>query len=477
MGMSMSNIHSQPQETAPESVSRIQQNKHFFEMPQYIMFVMVLAAISSMFSMELVVYGIYTALVVYTCLFGADLLPLIPIIIACYVAPSTGNNPGRTEESVFFAGHGGTVILVYGAVIVAAVIYRVIRDRKQFLSRKYSLLSGMLILTAAYLLSGIGSDAYPENIWPNVRFALVQGCALVVPYFLIAGGVKWKNVRNDYFAWVGFCLGGLLLLQIGWVYYTGGVVVDGVIQRTRIYTGWGMHNNIGSLLAMMIPFAFYLATKYRRGWIGTVVGSVFLVGVLLTCSRGSILMAVVIYLACVLLMLHYAKNRRNNFIALVTVAGVLVLVAIVFHKQIVQLFSDLLAKGTDPSTRNVIYWEGWKLFLQKPVFGSSFFSPGYAPWEWSVTAFTGFLPPRWHNTVVQLLASCGAVGMAAYSFHRIQTLRFFLKKQTKEKTFIGCSVLVLLCCSLVDCHFFNIGPVLFYSMGLAFAEHCETSEN
>ena len=39
-----------------------------------------------------------------------------------------------------------------------------------------------------------------------------------------------------------------------------------------------------------------------------------------------------------------------------------------------------------------------------------------------------------------------------------------------EKSFIGLSILVLLLTSLLDCHFFNIGPVLFYSMALAFAE-------
>ena len=32
------------------------------------------------------------------------------------------------------------------------------------------------------------------------------------------------------------------------------------------------------------------------------------------------------------------------------------------------------------------------------------------------------------------------------------------------------SMLTLLTTSMVDCHFFNVGPVLFYSMMLAFVE-------
>ncbi len=454
-------------------ISVVERINAFLKKPQYIMTVMLLAVLSNILSAELAVYGLYTLAVVYICLLGDDLLPFIPVLVAAYVAPSARNNPGRAEQSVFAAGHGGGWIMLYGAVIVLALIVYVVRNRKQYFSRKYALIAGMAVLSGAYLLSGIGSPAYPAALGKNLLFAFLQSAAIVVPYFLIAGGVKWEQVRTDYFAWTGFCLGGLLLCQIGWIYYAGGVVVQGVIIRTQIFTGWGMYNNIGGLLAMMIPFAFYLATKYRRGWIGTVVGSAFLVGVLLTCSRSSILMAVVIYVICVLLMLHYAKNRKTNLIAFVAVLAALALIALLFHRQLLQLFSDLLAKGTDPSTRNIIYWEGLKQFWKYPVFGSSFFSPGYTPWEWSTNAaFSGFFPPRWHNTVVQLLVSCGIVGMAAYSFHRVQTLKLFFCGQTKEKTFIGCAILVLLVCSLLDCHFFNYGPVLLYSMGLAFAENC-----
>lgn len=468
MGMSKSVICSQIQQNS----SLKQRMNRFLATPQYILLIMLLTAVSNLFSLELVVYGIYTAMVVYICLLGADLLPMIPIVICCYVAPSVQNNPGREETSVFFSGHGGTLIAVYGTVIALAVLYRMIRDRKQFLSRRYAFLSGMLILAGAYLLSGIGSKAYPAAIWQNVRYALVQSCALIVPYIVIAGGVDWKKARKDYFSWVGFGLGILLLVQECRIYATGDVIVDGIIHRAYVYTGWGMHNNIGCLLAMMIPFAFYLATKYRRGWIGTVVGSFFLVGVYLTCSRGSLLMATAVYVVCVWLMLHYAQDRKNNFIALVSVVCILGLTVLLFHKQLAQLFSDVIRRGMDSSGRDEIFVEGLRLFKDSPIFGNSFFSPGFTPWEWSTTSFANFLPSRWHNTIIQLLASCGAVGMIAYLVHRVQAAKFFIFNHTKEKNFIGCSLTVLILCSLVDCHFFNIGPVLFYSMGLAFAEHC-----
>lgn len=441
----------------------------FMASPRYVFAVMALAALSNFLGLELAVYTVYAGLIVYVCLFGKDLLPLIPVFLCCYLAPSGGNNPGLNAQSVFFIAHGGWWLLLLGVAILISAVARVIRDRKTFFSKKYRLLPGLCALSAAYLLSGLGN---PEKLWNNTVFALIQAAALLVPYFLFSGSVDWKNARRDYFAWVGFGTGCLLLGQILWIYCTGGVISNGVIHRGRIFTGWGIYNNIGGMLATMIPFAFYLAAKYRKGWIGTVAGSAFLVGVLLTCSRSSILCGSGIYFVCIVLMLHYARNRRHNIIALAAAAGAVLLVAVLFRNNLQRLFSDLLAIGLDPSSRDTIYREGLNLFSQAPVFGNSFFSPGFVPWDWStVDAFSGFFPPRWHNTIIQLLASCGIVGIGAYLFHRYQTLALLLRSRGKEVVFIACSIAVLLVCSLLDCHLFNVGPALFYAAALAFGEN------
>lgn len=455
------------------SVNRI---NRFLTSPLFIVAVMLLTAAANLFSLELAVYSIFALATLYICLLGNDLLPLMPLFLCCYLAPSRGNNPGRSGATLF-SGGSGIYIGCLAAVMVLALCFRVIRERRRFFACKRRLLSGMLILAAAYALGGVGSAAYPALAVKSLLFALLQGAAIIVPYWLFSGGVDWRSVRKDYFAWIGFCAGGLLVLQILWLYCTGNIVVDGIIHRANIFTGWGMYNNIGAMLAMMIPFAFYLATKYRRGWIGTVVGSAFLICVLLTCSRSSILLASGAYGVCVLLMLFYARNRRHNTIALVTVVTVTVLTGVLFRGQLLRLFSDLLGRGLDPSSRDDIYREGLALFTQAPVFGSSFYSPGYQPWDWStVEQFSALFPPRWHNTVVQLLACCGVAGLCAYVLHRAQTVTLFVRDMTKEKTFIGCSILVLLGCSLFDCHFFNIGPTLFYSMALAFAENCPSQK-
>jgi O-antigen ligase len=175
---------------------------------------------------------------------------------------------------------------------------------------------------------------------------------------------------------------------------------------------------------------------------------------------------------CVLLMLSYAKDWKANTFTLIFFTGAAIAALYFFGDQIKELFSALLDKGLDSSDRDEIYAEGIKLFSKYPIWGGSFFSPDYMPWAWATNAsFTSVFPPRWHNTYVQLLASCGIVGLATYAIHRWQTVKLFVKNRTPEKAFTACSIIVLLTTSLFDCHFFNVGPVLFYSMALAFAEN------
>ena len=105
------------------------------------------------------------------------------------------------------------------------------------------------------------------------------------------------------------------------------------------------------------------------------------------------------------------------------------------------------------------------------MFGEGFYPSTDKIYEWSKQErLKAILPARWHNTVIQLLASCGVVGLLAYGNHRQHTIRLFWKKRKTPAIYIGLSLLAMLLMSLLDCHFFNIGPTLVYSIGLAFAE-------
>jgi len=145
--------------------------------------------------------------------------------------------------------------------------------------------------------------------------------------------------------------------------------------------------------------------------------------------------------------------------------------------EFLNLFRVFGEIGLESSARLRIYEIGWNQFKRFPIFGGSFFPVDITIYSWSSSEnFISMFPPRWHNTFVQLLATGGITCLIAYGYHRVQTFRLFLRDFSDEKLFAALSILALLLTSMLDCHFFNIGPVLLYSAILAVVE-CQLGKN
>ena len=447
----------------------------FLTTPVYIMILSALCLLSSLFSMEVPVYIIFVTVAVYLCLFGDDLLPVVPLVILCYIAPSAANNPGRNANSVFSPDGSSKFLPVLVGILVAALLYHLLHDgcknlKKLFTARR-KLLYGMLLLWLAYMLSGIKSPAYPTMIKKNLIFAALQGASVTMPYFLLTALIDWDKAKKDYLSWVAVGAGFVILGQFLWIYATKPVIQSGVIDRNLIYTGWGMYNNMGALLAMMLPFPFHIGYTTKKGWIGPLIGTLFVGGVFLSNSRTAMLAGAAIYGICILILFFTAANKKRTIIVAAILGVVGIAGMVVLREKIFQLFTDILSRGFSLNHRDEFYVAGTNQFVTYPIFGGSFYPIGFVPWDWSeVASFSSFFPPRWHNTIIQLLACTGSVGLISYLIHRLQTLRLLLVERSSTGLYIGLSVLVLVFSSLFDCHFFNIGPTLFYSMALAFAE-------
>lgn len=457
----------------------------FLRTPQYIVSLSLLTVISNLLGQDMVLYTLFIIIGMFICLFGSDLLGLMPIVILCYIAPSPENNPGSASNkgSIFYPENGGGYLLALLAVFLLCLVFRLVTDPKlggkRFLQAERCLTVGMLVLGGSYLLSGLGMEGYLALVKRNVLFALAQGAAIFVMYFLFTGGVDWKNVRKDTLAWIGMCVGFVVLPQLLENYLSGRIFMEGTdtIDRELIYAGWGMHNNMGGLMAMMLPFPFYLAYVKKNGWVYNILATILMLGVILSCSRTSIMVSAMVFFGGAVLLLHKKEDRKQNIgIYLFALVGGIAF-AILFFDKLLDIFDLFFEELFIISQRDNLFVYGLKQFLSDPMFGGSFFPQGeYIPWDWSTAAaFSALFPPRWHNTLVQIAASCGVLGLMAYSLHRIDTIRLFLRKRSVENLAIAVYIGILLTCSMLDCHFFNIGPVLFYSMALAFAEKIDQS--
>ena len=458
----------------------LQRINRFLYSPAFFLYLGGLTVLSNVFGLEIYVYTAMLLTGIYICLFARDFLPLMPMFVCGYISPSRGNNPGVNEQSIFSMQGSGLYLIIMLAIVAACLVYRLVTDPvfggKQFLKKKRNLLSGMLVLGAAYALSGLGSGQWAEYGWRNLLFAALQLVAIAGLYYLLSGAVRWEDAPKAYLFWTGICIGYVLLAELIGVYVKEQVIVEGVINRDRIVTGWGHYNNMGAMFAMAIPLPLFLTGKGKYAWFAYLSAFLFCLGLMFTCSRGSVVVGVPIYVATYALSLFHSRHARSitwMHILHGVIIGAPILALIVFHEELGQLFQSLPDLGSDASLwmRLDTYKEGFRQFIKYPVFGASFFPLDDTLYSWSSSAsFVYFFPPRWHNTLVQVLATGGVVCLAAYVMHRVQTIKLFTRNFTSKKLFVALSIAAMLLTSMVDCHFFNLGPVLLYSAMLAVLE-------
>ena len=434
-------------------------------------------------ALDLYAYMLVGALMLYVAVFGKDYSPVLALAIFCYILPSRLNNPGMYEGSVFFMKNGGLAIVIAGFIVLAAAIVRFSLDgeigfRRMFRTKR-ALLWGMLALGAAYLLAGVGSKGYAALAGKNLGFGLIQFVAVFFCYFVLGFAVKWKEIDKRYFAYVGLLVGLTVGLELLNLYRTGVVFDSGELVRDFMYVGWGINNNMGVLIVMAVPFAFYFVFLGEHPVVYNILAVALCGLAVLSASRGAILGAAFIYIVCVAIVVWKGKSKFASRFSLACLLALLVAgIAVGFISDTLQEVTFRFGFTSD--SRIKLYECGLRVFGEAPIFGDGFFRLNEYFWDYAiwnkVDAFADSFPERWHNTWVQMLACCGVVGLVAYAWHRYQTLELVLKKPNVEKTFIALSMAMLLLLSLIDCHFFIVGPTLFYSCALAFAEYKDPTQ-
>ena len=443
---------------------------NFFHSPAYAVLIAGLMVCAETMSRELEVYYLYLLLVFLGFLFSDDALPGVPVACCAYMTLSKPNNPIKHPETTIFGDRAfvvqlAIIFLVLIVLIVAKFVSMVMAHRAQLSLPR--LLGGLIILGIAYLLGGVFTLSERELL-KSAFFGFAQFLSLSLLYTFFSLTVDWDGLRKSYLPILFFAIGVGMCVEIAGMYPPDKLFSATAVSREDLYTGWGVYNNVACIMAMCLPAPCYFAATRKRGWPYTIVAAVFYFFLCLTQSRGGILFGTVEIVLCGVYVLLACRREARQGHLLVTIAALcaLLFVLLFLHGEVVRVFSKLIEAGTDPSHRDTIYKNCWEAFAGAPWFGVGFYkTPGF-----TFDTFTGFMPPRAHNTYLQLLASCGLLGIAAYLLHRIDTFALYLTRPTHEKTFILLSVLALIMTSFVDCNFFNFGPAILYGVMLAFAE-------
>ncbi len=462
------------------SASFVPRMDQFFISGGYLWLLGLLTVAANAFSLELVAFGVFAAISLYLCFFGKDLLPLTPMLICCYMVPSRDNNPGKYEDTVF-SGAGGITIAVMAAILALSVVLRLALDpelgQRALRITKRMLLPGIVAVGLTYVLGGVGSGHYFDRGTANLVFGMTEFLAIGLLYFILTSSVKWEEVPEAWFSRVAMTWGLILVAEILVMYIQADPYASGKLNRNLLFTGWGNYNCMGGLLTMLIPFPFHLATVRKPTWLYSTVAGLFLVGVILSCSRNSLVIAVLIYAICLVYFVVKSPRRWSCIAVNGICAGTALIYLLAFKFDTLLKYLDIFLITRSIFSRLDGFRAGILQFLDAPILGGGFFPVSYDLEIWATTdGVTSFFPAFWHNTPVQLLATCGMVGVIAYLWHRLQTLRLLVRKPTVQNVYISLSIFTLLALSMFDCHLFKIAPTMVYSMALAFAEKQENCE-
>ena len=438
--------------------------RRFYASRWYIGLIVLLSLVSYVTGGERVVWSIFVFFAAVAMLVCPDLLPVVPPTFAAVFCLSVRHAPMRpTYSGYLFTGRGLVVIVVLGTIVVLSFLAHCIifGVRLPENSGKPALLPFLLPLSAALLVNGIGHAGYSPK---NFVFGAITAFCWCGLYFVYALQFPRGERTKEYIFDCCFAIAWLLLVELVYVYIANGVVQNGAVDVTRIVMGWGIHNGIGIMLALLIPLMLRMAAKRRAAPVYYLTAVALLVGVVLTTSRGSLLVGAGAFLMGGILLCFKDDNRRfNRAFFGITVLVVLSLL-IFFHEPILRFLPRYQTDGLSDNGRFDLWREGWHLFLGAPVFGAGFAAISFKSWAGGL--FPGYL----HNTVFELLGAGGVATLAAYLAYRVRSVMLFVKKPTFDRTFMGLSIVVLLGGSLFDNHVFNIYPMFYYAVLLTLSE-------
>lgn len=388
-----------------------------------------------------------------------------PVLMIVFCVSEKSSNLGAGK--LFHSSSLIQIFIIASLFAISLIAYLIIK-RKTF--NTSSLLKSPMFYAFAILAIGIAFNGLfvKEGFsFSNFLYTLAVIGSLFGIFIAFYLTIDFSKDFKKYLVYVLYIASIVVLIEFITLFLNGQVKYsDGKIIKESVITGWGIWNNIGCMLTMLLPVHFYLASFVKRfGFVFYFTGIISYLAIALSLSRSSLLVSSILIVICVIFSCFYGKNKLTNKI--ITLIFILLGIAFIslYWNKIATILNDYLVRGFSDNGRFKIYITGLFKYFEYPIFGTGFFS--YA------THQSGWLPFGYHNTIVQMLASCGTIGMLAYIYHRYKTIQICYKKRSAQNFPLYLCLLGLLLTSLLDVHFFNIYPAFYYSIILLAIEKAD----
>ncbi len=346
-------------------------------------------------------------------------------------------------------------LYVYGAavaVLLAGIVVHIVRFRPLKREKGLPLFAfGALALYLAIALSGLTTE------WWSVKLLLaVAGLAFLLGLLtvLFSLGVGSDSRKRALKLGMWAVVFASVLAAAEFITHLLRMESIDVFLEHKILPGETAANQYANLISRALPVYFYLSISKRKGsflWLIPVVATVALVA--LTNSRATLLMTGVLCIVFTVICIVKSKQKAGWIITLLLFIGAAVAVMVLKMDTVKKLLSVVIDRKFADYHRFELWEMGWKRFLQYPIFGAGFGDNiGYGI-EGKMSA--SFVPFWYHNTLVQTIATFGAVGAVAFIFYTISAIYTVRSARLRAAYVLGAIVLHIFAISLLDIQFYT----------------------
>ncbi len=448
----------------------VERSRSFLNSYYYPLAIFLIALICHSLSIEVLGASLIISSVIIGLLTCDDLKFIIsPLIMFIMMFSEKSIMSGKFYTTPYIVAMIILAIIIVGLFIAHFIIYRKNIDFKGFTKSKLFL--GFLFLSISFLLNGFLN--FDEYVLGNFTYALILIGSISLVFWLFYVNLKITDSLKNYVFYILYLTSLLVTIQLFLAFVHQIEFNDGSIVKETIRVGWGMWNNIGGMLAFLLPIHFYFASTVKKfGFIFYLTGGISFLAIILSLSRSSLLSGGITIVICAIVSCFVGVNKKINRILTLGAIMVCILGIVIYWDNIASILNDYLQRGLDDNGRFEIYEYGIINFFENPIFGTGF----YSDWAYDFQ-FIPFLPYRYHNTIIQMMGACGIVGLFAYLWHRFETLELLWQKRSVYTLYMALAIGTLLFGSLLDNHFFNMYPTFIYSLLLVLLEKCSFNTN
>lgn len=428
---------------------------------KFMLILFALAAVVTVFHIEAIGVALFILIVSFILVVSDDLLattlPFLLIsetLIKCY------------------GSYAYFIKIVWVAVpLVAALIFHFVHYRQPIKTGK--LFTPIVMVSLAVTLGGLGFISAKE-FFSLVSFYYVFGLGfgMLLIYIMLNSCLRTpreyslKGKFTNIMIYMGL-FAVFMLLE----YYIENAS-QAIMYKSILYIQW--RNNISTFLMFAMPFAAFKAVK-KPSYI--FLSLIFYVSILLTGSRGGMLFGFIELMMSLSILINIDKRHRWTFIA---IGGGIVFAIALFMQDFFGFFGATFDRligglsGDDKEVRLQLFQRAFQDFYDHPVFGTGLAYMGNR----DVHPSAEFALCWYHCEPLQIMASLGLVGVAAYSVQFISRIILFIKKRTVFNVTVLVAYLGIEMMSLVNPGIFCPVPYLFLvTMFLSIVEYVNETDS